>query len=90
MKLVAYLDGSPVSGAAREFLKKHSIEFEEVDATTSEGALRLRKRTQQPRVPAFEMKRSHSIHVVAGFDNFARRILSQELGLDKTIQKTLF
>lgn len=90
MKIVLYADGSASSKAARAFLEKHGIEFEHVNATTPEGAFRLRRRTQQNRLPAFEMKKSHSVHVVAGFNDFAVGVLAKELGLkEETIQKTL-
>lgn len=90
MKLVVYTNNSPSSNAAREFLRKHQLEFEEVNATTPQGAYRLQRRTQQNRLPAFEIKKSHSVHVVAGFNDFAVSVLTKELGLkEETVQKTL-
>ena len=90
MKFVFYRDDSASSKAAKAFLVKLGVEFEEVSVSVPEGSIRLRKRTQQSRVPAFEIKKSHSVHVVAGFDNFSRGILVKELGLkEPTMQQTL-
>jgi len=60
MKLVLYTDGSFLSFKARDFLKNH-FEFEEVDADSSEGRMRLLKRTQQNSVPALEIRRSRKV-----------------------------
>ncbi|MBI5636014.1 hypothetical protein HY993_03580 [Candidatus Micrarchaeota archaeon] len=90
MKIVLYSDDSISSKAAKKFLLKHELEFEDVNTKAPEGACRLRKRTQQNQIPAFEIKKSHGIHVVAGFDNFAIGVLMKELGLKEPInQKTL-
>lgn len=86
LKLVLYCDDSLSCKEAKRFLNYHSLEFEFVDVRTVEGNQRLLKRTQQNRFPAFEVKRSHSVSVVVGFD---RNLLVRELGLDKTVQKTL-
>ncbi len=77
MKLVLYADNSSLSSKAREFLKNH-FEFEEVDADSSEGRARLRKRTQQSLVPALEIRRSHSVGVLTDFDE---ERWERELGL---------
>ena len=90
MKLVLYRDDLVSSQAAKAFLVKHGVEFEEVNVSTPEGVIRLRKRTQQNRVPAFEIKKSHSVHVVTGFDDFSRNVLTEELKLkEQTSQQTL-
>ena len=68
MKLVLYTDGSQEAAAARLFLESHALEFEEVDVRTQECFDRLVKRTQQKRAPALEIKRSHSVGVIVGFD----------------------
>ena len=90
MKLVFYRDASASSKAAKAFLVQRGVEFEEVSVSVPEGSIRLRKRTQQSRIPAFEIKKSHNVPVVAGFDDFSRNILVKELGLkEPTIQQTL-
>jgi len=86
LKLVLYCDDSPLCKEAKRFLKYHSLEFEFVDVRTAEGNQQLLKRTQQNRFPAFEVKRSHSVGVVVGL---YKNLLVKELGLDKTVQKTL-
>lgn len=86
LKLVLYCDDSLLCREAKRFLNYHSLEFEFVDVRTADGQQRLVKRTQQNRFPAFEIKRSHSVGVVVGLD---KNLLVRELGLDKTMQKTL-
>lgn len=78
MKIVLYCDNSPESAAAKNFLISHSLPFKEVDASSSEGAQRLRRRTQQSYVPAFELKRAHSVFVVVGFN---KKVLEQTLDI---------
>ena len=78
MKLVLYGDGSEESEACKSFLKGNAIEFEEVDVRTQEGFERMIMRTQQKHAPALEIRRSHSVCAIVGFD--ARRITA-ELGL---------
>ncbi|MFH1199838.1 MAG: glutaredoxin domain-containing protein [Candidatus Micrarchaeota archaeon] len=78
MTLVLYSDGSHASDAAKAFLSSHGMEFEEVDARTSDGYQRLVKRTQQKTVPAIEIKRSHCVQIIVGFNE---QLLAMELRL---------
>ncbi len=68
MKLVLYVDGSELSGKAKDFLKSEQFIFEEVNTTTPAGASQLLKRTYQQGVPALEIVRSHSVGVLTDFD----------------------
>ena len=81
MKIVLYLDGSVSSDESALFLRELGVQFEEVDVRTNAGRVRLLKRTQQPYVPAFELKRNHSIGIIVG--------LNKEL-LRRELQKKLF
>jgi hypothetical protein len=87
MKLVLYSDSSELCGQARDFLRGERLEFEEVDVKTPVGASRLLKRTRQRSVPALEIIRSHSIGVLADFDEeFWRSHLRQLLPISKGSQ----
>ncbi len=77
MKLVLYSDKSAESIAFRLFLSGHNLQFEEVDAQT-EGRRRLIQRAQQALIPALEIKRSHRVGVIVGFDEERIKV---ELGL---------
>ena len=77
MKLILYSNGSEKSLAARQFLQEYNILFEEVDARSSDGFQRLVNRTQQKQLPAFELKRAHSIQIIVGFD---KELLLREIG----------
>ncbi len=79
MKIVLYCDGSPESLSAKEFLKQNNVQFEEVSVETQDGFQRLAKRTRQTKVPAFELKRSHSICIINGFGENEAELLKREL-----------
>lgn len=80
MKIILYRDGSALSDEAASFLLGLGVQFEEVDARTKEGYERLLKRTCGRGIPAFELKRSHSIGILVGLN---RELLERELGLVK-------
>ncbi len=77
MKVVLYRDDSGLSAEAAAFLHKLEIQFEEVDVRTEIGHTRLLKRTQQQFVPAFELKRSHSVGIITGLN---KELLMREFG----------
>jgi len=79
MKLVLYVDDSELCCKARDFLKGQSLEFEEVDVKAPEGAKRLLKRTYQQSVPTLKIIRSHSIGVLADFDEELWRVNLQTM-----------
>ena len=78
MKLVLYRDGSQTSNAVKAFLENRGLDFEEVDVGTTEGWQRLVNRTRQKTVPALEIKRSHGVQIVVGFNE---QLLIKELRL---------
>ena len=79
MKIVFYSDEPLESEAIRIFLHRNNIEFEEfnIDAIVDPNSrilARLNKLTRylsRGRRPVIEMKRSHGIGVVVGFDGNA-------------------
>jgi hypothetical protein len=80
MKIVLYRDESSISNEAVSFLLELGVRFDEVDARTKEGYERLVKRTQQYGIPAFELKRNHSIEIIVGLDKgLLRRELSGQM-----------
>jgi len=61
MKIVLYRDDSVSSEEAVLFLQELGVDFEDVDVRRPAGFERLMRRTQQRNVPAFELKRAHSV-----------------------------
>ncbi len=80
MKIVFYYDNSTVSKDARAFLEWQNVPFEAVDTQNQIGFQRLLERTQQRYVPAFELKRAHSIFIIIGLN---KELLERELGIQK-------
>lgn len=53
----------------REFFKKHKIEFKDIYVDEDEKARdEMIKKSRQMGVPVIEIKRSHGVEIIVGFD----------------------
>ncbi len=85
-KVTLYTGNDGFSIAARNYLIKNRIDFEEIDATKPEGLDKLVKNTKQTKMPFLEVKGSHGISTSIGFDEFLyASALDQTLSYDKFI-----
>ncbi len=70
MKVKIYtLSTCPHCKAAKKFLKEHDIKFENIEVDDNEKAIEeMYKKSKQYGVPVVEIRKSHGVYVIAGFD----------------------
>lgn len=70
MKVIAYSTKTCLwCKKAKEFLNKHNVEFTDKDVgDDTEAAEEMVKKSGQRGVPVIEIRRSHSVSIIAGFN----------------------